>query len=454
MGMAVPRIINFTDLERWDVKYFLARIKSKYPLVPLAKFVNEHNEKIRLYDLPQETFSILGVNNTHGIFHAYDAKGNEIKQPYKKVRAGDFAYNPYRINVGSIGWVPSEYDGAYISPAYVVFSIDSSVILPEVFWFILKSGFFNQTLRAATAGSVRMNLTYQLLETLKIPIPPMQIQIEIVEHWEAIISRANDLQTHACQLPDNLEQDVLGELGLKMKNPKPMLKIMVSGWSYLAKWNLRATYLLGQTPDLTKGRYPVVSGRKCISEVKHGCSVSPSSKPTTLKVLKLSAVTRGEFLPSEVKFIVDKKQFRESFDLRKGDILMCRTNGTLAYVGIPALIERGYPDLIFPDKLMRVRCKSNIIPEFLEYILGSSIARPQIEANARTAVGNHAIGNEDVFSVKLPLPSIAEQQKIVEMIGEARREILRIKTEAFTLKKKAEKEIEQMILGTQSVEVL
>ena len=72
MGMDVPRIISFTDLERWDVKYFSTRIKSKYPLVSLAEFVTEHNEKIRPYDSPQETFKILGVNNTHGIFHAYD----------------------------------------------------------------------------------------------------------------------------------------------------------------------------------------------------------------------------------------------------------------------------------------------------------------------------------------------------------------------------------------------
>jgi hypothetical protein len=100
---------------------------------------------------------ILGVNNTDGIFHAYDALGKEIKQPYKKVSAGNFAYNPYRINVGSIGWVPDEHDGAFISPAYAVFSIDEKIILPELFWFILKSDFFNKTLRAATAGSVRMN---------------------------------------------------------------------------------------------------------------------------------------------------------------------------------------------------------------------------------------------------------------------------------------------------------
>lgn len=452
MGELAFRIVQYSELGRWDVKSFAGRINSKYPLVSLAGFVTEHNEKVRPFDSPDETFKILGVNNVDGIFHAYDALGKEIKQPYKKVAAGDFAYNPYRINIGSIGWVPPEHDGAYISPAYVVFSVDSSVALPEVFWFILKSDFFNQALRAATAGSVRMNLTYPLLETLKIPLPPLSIQQKIVDHWELTKSEVNDQLAQTSQLPDELEKQVLGVLGLKKKKRTAMPKVMVTNWSELTKWNQRATYLLGQTPDLSKGIYPVVSGLECIAEVKHGCSASPSSKPTTLKVLKLSAVTSGQFLPSEAKFIADKKQFRENFDLRKDDILMCRTNGTLAYVGRPSILDKDYPALIFPDKLMRVRCKDNVLSGYLEYILSSSIARPQLEANARTAVGNHAIGNEDVFNVELPLPPIAEQEKIIRMVQESRKKIGRAKEQAMSLKKNAEKEIEKMILGTLPVE--
>jgi type I restriction enzyme S subunit len=455
MSTAVtPRYINFSELDRWDVKYFSGRIKSKYPLVSLSTFVREHNEKVRPFNFPDDTFKILGVNNTDGIFHAYDALGKEIKQPYKKVAAGDFAYNPYRINVGSIGWVPDEHEGAFISPAYVVFSIDENIILPELFWFILKSEFFNKTLRAATAGSVRMNLTYPLLETLKIPIPPMPTQKKIVEYWKKVQIKINDLLTQADQLPDELERQVLGELGLKKKKRTVMPKVMVTDWAELIKWNQRATYLLGQTPDLSKGIYPVANGRMCIEEVKHGCSASPNRKQTTLKVLKLSAVTSGEFLPDEAKFIVDRKQFRENFDLCSGDILMCRTNGTLAYVGRPVILSEDYSNLIFPDKLMRVRCKANVLPEYLEYILSSSIARPQLEANARTAVGNHAIGNEDVFNVGLPLPPIVEQKRFIDIVHKARNEIGRAKDEAVNLRRHAEKEIEKLILGTLSVEDL
>ena len=106
MTTTLPQYVKFSELVRWDVKYFWGQIKSKYPLVPLTNFIRNHNEKIHPFEFPNDTFKILGVNNTDGIFHAYNALGKEIKQPYKKVSADDFAYNPYRINVGSIGKVP------------------------------------------------------------------------------------------------------------------------------------------------------------------------------------------------------------------------------------------------------------------------------------------------------------------------------------------------------------
>jgi type I restriction enzyme S subunit len=150
----------------------------------------------------------------------------------------------------------------------------------------------------------------------------------------------------------------------------------------------------------------------------------------------------------------DKKKYRENFDLKKGDVIICRTNGTLAYVGKPILIDQDYPDIIFPDKLMRLRCKNNILPEYLEYILNTTIARPQIEAMARTAVGNFAIGNDDIFNLKLPLPTIFEQKILVKKIREIRLEISKLKKEAINTISKAEIIMEKLILGNLSLEDL
>ncbi len=61
MGEAAFRVIQYSELERWDVKYFAGRIKSKYLLMSLAEFVTEHNEKVRPFEHPDETFKILGL---------------------------------------------------------------------------------------------------------------------------------------------------------------------------------------------------------------------------------------------------------------------------------------------------------------------------------------------------------------------------------------------------------
>ncbi|GAH64738.1 unnamed protein product, partial [marine sediment metagenome] len=55
------------------------------------------------------------------IFLADTLLGYEFNQKYKRVRKGDLVYNPYRVNIGSIGIVPSYLDGMLVSPAYVVF---------------------------------------------------------------------------------------------------------------------------------------------------------------------------------------------------------------------------------------------------------------------------------------------------------------------------------------------
>jgi type I restriction enzyme S subunit len=170
-----------------------------------------------------------------------------------------------------------------------------------------------------------------------------------------------------------------------------------------------------------------------------------------LDILKISAATRGEFFPSERKHFWDKPRFREEFDLRKGDVLMCRTNGTLAYVGMSALVEEDQENLIFPDKLIRVRAQDNIEPAYLWRVLQLPPLRAQIEAAARTAVGNYAIGTPDIWSLQIPQPPLAVQRAIVRRIAEARASIAREQETAARLARESEAEVEAMILGTGSV---
>lgn len=192
----------------------------------------------------------------------------------------------------------------------------------------------------------------------------------------------------------------------------------------------------------------MVAGRDCLAEVRHGCSASPSLKATGLEVLKISAVTRGDFMPSEKKYAVDAERVRKEFDLRKGDVLLCRTNGTLAYVGMSALVKDDMPNLIYPDKVIRVRAQDNILPEYLWQVLQSHPLRAQIAAAARTAVGNYAIGSEDIWNLQIPLPPVPVQREIMARVAAGRDEIAHAKAKAERLSREINAEIEALILGT------
>lgn len=202
------REIDFKKINRWDVKSYLHSIESNYEFKKLKHFIYEHSEKVKLFDFPEDEFNILGVTNRGGVYLNLTEKGTEFNQAYKKVSAKELTYNPYRVNVGSIGIVPKEYEGYYISPAYVVFGVKSE-LLHEYLYLVLASDWFNPLLRAATTGSVRQNLTYQLLEELEIPFPDIKTQEKIVKQYKALQQKKAEVERQLNSFKEEIKNDIL-----------------------------------------------------------------------------------------------------------------------------------------------------------------------------------------------------------------------------------------------------
>lgn len=447
MGLSAPRIVAFSQLERWDVKYFASQIKSGYPLVCLTEIVTKHNEKVKLYEYPEDTFKILGVNNTDGIFHAYDALGIDIKQSYKRVSTGDFAYNPYRINIGSIGWVPPEHDGAFISPAYIVFSVDKSIIFPEVFWLILKSTFFNKTLRAATAGSVRMNLTYPLLKTLKIPIAPIQVQQEIVKYWDETQKSIASAYNEIVKIEKEAQERFLSELGLVVPKDTTPSKYFTVNWKILARWGVSYSQATRSMIDLSRSKYPAVELGSILDRVQYGTSEKANTTEKGTPVLRMSNIKDGYLDYSNLKHIELPKKSRDSLLLVNGDILFNRTNSK-ELVGKCAVFYNA-DDLVFASYLIRIRPIPTIaLSNFVAYSINSVIGRQQINAMSRQIIGQANINSQELRSIRLLLPPLEVQRQIMERIETGRKEILQQTETINRLRCDAQYNIEQMILGT------
>lgn len=164
------------------------KLPTAWKWTPLGPHLEERAEPIGSLG-PKEAARfdrLRGVSNREGIVDPPFDRVRLLKDPnrYVVLRVGYFAYNPMRINVGSIGLVRDDVQVGKISPDYVVFSTRPT-LLPEYLFAYLKSEVGGQVIRASTAGAVRERLYFRDLARLPIPLPPLPEQERIVRLLDA-----------------------------------------------------------------------------------------------------------------------------------------------------------------------------------------------------------------------------------------------------------------------------
>jgi type I restriction enzyme S subunit len=99
---------------------------------------------------------------------------------YKIVKGGQYAYNPSRINVGSIARL-DKWDIGVLSPMYVVFKLDESRVESDYFLHWLSSHEARQRIKKSAQGSVRETVSFSDLGSIPIPIPSLEKQRKVAE---------------------------------------------------------------------------------------------------------------------------------------------------------------------------------------------------------------------------------------------------------------------------------
>lgn len=442
--------MGFKDLLRWDVAGFLKTgwLWPSEVLQPMGSVVRRVVSEVD-GKTPKNELPIIGKITFGGDLSLSD---EDERLNYKGrlfwAAAGQLVFSKIRLKQGSFCIVPESLPSVAVSAEYPVFDIAEEKAVPAFLDLLLRSEYMKAVLDGlAHGGGTKTRIHPAQFEALEIPIPPLVQQQAIVSQWQVLQDAAQQAAARADACEAAGREAFLRALGLEAPVIKDKVRAFAVRWSELERWGGEANRLGQRGGSVAAAVYPLVQGKDFIREVSHGCSASPSKQPTALEVLKISAVTKGWLDISEKKFAPDEPRLRMQFALKRGDVLLCRTNGTLAYVGAAALVEEDQPDLIYPDKVIRVRLQDNILPAFFWQVLRTPFLRAQIESFARTAVGNYAIGGKDIWQFRLPLPPLDVQKTLVTAINEARAEAARLRTEAAQLRQQAQREIEAALLG-------
>jgi len=218
-----------------------------------------------------------------------------------------------------------------------------------------------------------VHITKGNLEKIKIPLPPLDMQKEIVTEIEGY-------------------QKVINGARAVLDNYLPHIPIH---------------------PE-----WPVVElGSVIESKPKNGYSGSPVDRPTGVKVLSLSATTSGKMDLTKFKYLDEEIAPDATCRCRRGDIYLQRGN-TRELVGTAAIFDSDDGDYIYPDLMIRVRAdEAKIRGRYLLTALQSAPVRDFIIRNAVGAAGSMPKINQGIVeSIPIPLPPLDTQQAIVAEI--------------------------------------
>lgn len=344
--------------------------------VRLGNYIKEYSVRNKA----GENIPVYSVTNTQGFCRDYFGKevASKDKSTYKIVPKGYFAYNPSRINVGSVDWQRNE-DRVIVSPLYNVFSV-ANELNQQYLYYYLKSDITLHRIKSIATGSVRDNLKFDMLSEFKINLPNVNKQISIVNILDKIGMLIRKQQTEIEKLDDLIKSRFVELFGDPIMNPK--------GWEVVT---------IG---DIT-------------TEVRYGTS-KPAVEGGKYPYLRMNNLTiDGHLDLTELKYIDIPDDEIEKCVVRKGDILFNRTN-SIELVGKTAVFD--FPDdMVIAGYIIRVRLNTKMLPEVLSQYMNLEAIKDIFRSMAKGAVNQANINAQELQSIRVYVPDIELQKQFVEM---------------------------------------
>ena len=336
---------------------------------------------------------------------------------------------------------------------------DTAKVDAEFLWAALRSTYCSQQFEVETGGIGKGEISEERLLAIAVPLPPMVTQKAIVARWRKAQDEIAAARERVVKRIAAIDVRFFADLGLRSPDVVEMPKAFVVWWEDFLRWGVGFNFLNQSGADLSRGKYPSVSLGDVIADLQNGWSpkcLDRTAVSDEWGVLKLGAVSFGEFNESANKALPPHFKAKPEYEIRTGDVLISRGNA-LNLVGAAVYVKATRKRLMLPDLVFRVvwAKKSLIDGAFLAEVLRMSILRKQIESVATgTSPTMKKVTKPALLNLSLPLPPLPVQKQIMERVAAGREEITREREAAERLACDINAEVEALILGTKKVSEL
>lgn len=343
----------------------------------LGDYISEFSARNHL----DESIPVYSVTNDRGFCSGYFNKdvASKDKTTYKIVPHGYFAYNPSRINVGSIAWQNSA-ERVIVSPLYVVFKVSDKLDRQYLLHY-LKSDVGMTFIKAHAAGSVRDSLKFSDLKELPIHVVPLEKQRKIartLDKLDALISQ--------CHQQANSFDTLV----------KSQFVEMFGGYTETAKLSDVATISGGLTKSTKRDKLPL-----------------------RMPYLRVANVSFASIDVSEMLDIgLTDEEYSKTL-LQRGDLLFVEGNGSPDQIGRVAIWENQVVSCVHQNHLIKSRFnKGLVIPSFAMHYFMSHRGREQIKGKAVSTSGLYTLSVSKISNLMLPVPPLDLQEHFAAFVAQ------------------------------------
>jgi type I restriction enzyme S subunit len=345
-------------------------------------------------DLLKEGYPVYGANGVIGYYSDYKYEERQVLISCRGAASGKINISPEKCFITNNSLIV-ESSGDFISKEYL--------------YFILSGA--NRS--KIVTGSAQPQVTINNANPLIIKLAPLPIQRAIVSKIEALFS---DLDNGIASFKKAQEQLKIYRQALLKKAFEGEL---TKEWREKQSKLPTAEELLKDNSDNLPKRWKMVKLGEAILIIEAGKSFRCDERPPEndeVGVLKVSAVTWGEFSELESKTIISDDKVNLSYFVKQGDFLFSRAN-TLELVGRSVIVKNIHKKLMLSDKTLRFKFSEAVNSYYILYFLRTQNGRKQIETlSTGNQISMRNIGQGRIKEIIFPLCSLPEQNQIVQEI--------------------------------------
>ncbi|MEK6896176.1 MAG: restriction endonuclease subunit S [Nanoarchaeota archaeon] len=344
------------------------------------------------------------------------------------IKKGDLVISGINVEKGAVSVYQGKED-ILATIHYSAYLFDESRIDIEYFKTFLKSKNFKEAINSQIKGGIKTELKPNKFLPLEIKLPDLEMQVKIRNKINSISEKVTKLdeidnlnESYISKLRQRILQDaVQGKLVQQDPQDEPaselLKKIKTEKDRLIKDGKIRNDKPLAPISDeekpygLPKGWEWTKLGEVC-QRIHYGYTASAVHNTKGIRLLRITDIQNDKVNWLEVPSCQIDNSESEKYLLNENDILIARTGGT---IGKSYMVKNVNVKAVFASYLIRAIPNKTINPAYVKLFLGSSLYWQQLFEESM-GTGQPNVNGVALSNLKVPLPPLAEQKRIVEKV--------------------------------------